>query len=76
MTDQERVQHIYDLLKEAIREFQEGSLPPSVTLAVLQDIQADMIILGAESVAKEMASTVDWSYPVIPQGRTRNEQRY
>jgi hypothetical protein len=70
MTDQERVQHIYDLLKEAIREFQEGRLPPSVTLAVLQDIQADMVILGAEPVAKE-APTVDWSYPVISQGRTR-----
>jgi hypothetical protein len=76
MTDQERAQHVYDLLKEVIQEVRRDRMPPEILLPTLADIQADMIAFGAKPVVKETASTVDWSCSVIPQGRTRDDRQH
>ena len=48
MTNEERAQHVYDLVGEMIREVKkEEGLPRDIMVAALLDIQDDMIVFGA-----------------------------
>ena len=49
MANQERVQYIYDLTKCAIIDIRNGRLAPNAILTIMQDIQAEMIALGAKT---------------------------
>lgn len=50
MTNEERAQHVYDLVGEMIREVKEGrDIPPDIMISALRDIQDDMRVFGARA---------------------------